>query len=384
MHLNEGQLRAYLDDESAERATVERHLTTCADCRARADEMTTRAEFIGARFAALASAAPLPSPQVALARFKTRHLRKEIPLMRKIFAPRYRVAWTMIALVALIAVSMTIPPVRAWAEGMLAQFRVSKITVVSIDPTRLNELFGGSVLDKQISQLLSDSITVTKKPGEPRVAATAAEASKLAGFTVRLPSSRTDAPQLTVQDSAAFQFVVKRDRAQALLNDAGASNLKLPASIDGALIKVSIPAAITAAYGTCPKLDADTKETPGRLMINCIVVTQIPSPVVDTPPDLNVAQLAELGLQLTGMTKEQAHAYAQTVDWTSTLVVPVPRNAAQYKKMTVDGVEGYLIRRPVDDAPQYVIVWVKNGIVYAVAGRESDTTNALNMANSLK
>lgn len=384
MHLNEGQLRAYLDDESAERATVERHLAMCADCRTRADEMTTRAEFISARFAALSFAANPISPQGALARFKTRHLRKEIPLMHKIFAPRYRVAWTMIALVALIAVSMSIPPVRAWAEGMLAQFRVSKITVVSIDPTRLNELVGGSALDKQISQLLSDSVTVTKKPGEPRVAANAAEASKLAGFTVRLPSSRTDAPQLTVQDSAAFQFVVKRDRAQALLNDAGASNLKLPASIDGALIKVSIPAAITAAYGTCPKLDADTKETPGRLMINCIIVTQIPSPVVDTPPDLNVAQLAELGLQFTGMTKEQARAYAQTVDWTSTLVVPVPRNAAQYKKITVDGVEGYLIRRPVDDAPQYVIVWVKNGIVYAVGGRESDTTNAMNMANSLK
>ncbi|MDE3091812.1 MAG: hypothetical protein KGJ80_20760, partial [Chloroflexota bacterium] len=110
----------------------------------------------------------------------------------------------------------------------------------------------------------------------------------------------------------------------------------------------------------------------------------IPSPSVDAPPILDVQQLAELGLQFTGMTKEQAHAYAQTVDWTSTLVVPIPRNAAQYKPVSVDSVSGYLIQRPLDDAPQYVIIWVKSGIIYAIGGIGSDTSAALNMANSLR
>ena len=105
---------------------------------------------------------------------------------------------------------------------------------------------------------------------------------------------------------------------------------------------------------------------------------------MDAPPSLDVQQLAELGLQFTGMTKEQAHAYAQTVDWTSTLVVPIPRNAAQYKPVNVDGASGYLIQRPLDDAPQYVIIWVKNGIIYAIAGVGNDTSSALAMANSLK
>ncbi|MCL4395755.1 MAG: hypothetical protein M1482_13300, partial [Chloroflexi bacterium] len=62
------------------------------------------------------------SPQAALARFKNRRLGKETPLMKKIFSPRYRPAWVALALVALLAVSMTLPPVRAWAEGVLAQF----------------------------------------------------------------------------------------------------------------------------------------------------------------------------------------------------------------------------------------------------------------------
>ncbi len=305
--------------------------------------------------------------------------------MQKVFSPKYRLAWALVGLVALAAVSLTFPPVRAAAEGLLAQFRVSKVSVVSIDPTRLNELSGNTQLSKQISQLLSDSITVTKKPGDPRPAANVAEASKLAGFAVRLPTNRSDAPQLSVQDGAAFQLVVNRVRAQAMLNDAGASNLKLPASIDGALIKVNIPAAIAAGYGQCPKLMKDALESndsAARTMRDCIVLTEMPSPIVDAPPDLPLAQLAELGLQFTGMTKEQARAYAQTVDWASTLVIPLPRNATQYKQVSVDGVNGYLIEHAVDHS-QYALVWVKNGIIYAIGGF-GDATNALAMANSLK
>jgi hypothetical protein len=273
---------------------------------------------------------------------------------------------------------------------VLAQFRVSKISVVTVNTNILSQLGNGTDLSKQISQMLSDSVTVLKKPQASRTAANAADATKLAGFQVRFPTSRSDAPRLTVQDSGAFQFVVNRARAQSLLDQAGASGLKLPASIDGAVIKVSIPAGVIAGYGDCPTLDesADTtnsKGSPGRTMINCIVLTQIPSPSVDAPPDLDIQQLAELGLQFGGMTKDQAHAYASTVDWTSTLVVPIPRNAAQYKPVNVDGgASGYLIQRPMDDAPQYAIVWVKSGIIYAVGGVGNDTTAALSIANSLK
>ena len=105
--------------------------------------------------------------------------------MQKLFNPRYRPAWALIGLVALLAVSMTFPPVRAWAEGLLAQFRVAKISVVSVDATRLQTLGYGTDLSKQITQLLSDSVTVTKKPDAPKSVANVAEASQLAGFAVR-------------------------------------------------------------------------------------------------------------------------------------------------------------------------------------------------------
>jgi hypothetical protein len=265
-----------------------------------------------------------------------------------------------------------------------------------VDNTRLNEIIGRSPLGNQISQLLSDAMTVTAKPGNPRAATNAAQASQMAGFPVRLPASRTDAPQLTVEGRAAFQLVVNRARAQQLLDESGYGRFQLPASVDGAVIKVDIPSSVSAGYGDCPKPEdlegilqdpsgaSSSKGSPGRRMTNCVMMVQVPSPTVDAPSDLDVKALAQMGLEFSGMSPEQARSFSQTVDWTSTLVIPIPRNGSSYKQVPVDGVTGYLVQRPADDVPQYALVWVKNGIVYAIAGLGSNTEGALEMGNSLK
>lgn len=389
MHLNEEQLIAFRDRAlaDAERIAAENHLAKCDTCRGRMDTLNVRSEYVAARLAALEPSASRVTAPAALLRFQDRYARKEIPLMNKIFSPRYRPAWALVAVIALLTVSMSFAPVRAWAEGMLAQFRVERVQVLSVDPTLLNMLGANQTLTQQISQLLSDSMQVTKKPNKAQTVDSAAKATLLAGFTVRLPTSRSDIAQIIVQDSAAFQFTVNRARAQTLMDEMGYSRLQLPASLDGALIKAKIPAGVSAAYGQCPKLGEEPsapRGSPARTMLNCTILAQIPSPTVDTPPNLNVQELAVIGLQVAGMKLDEARAFAQTVDWTSTLVVPVPRNSASSKQVQVDGVSGYLIQRPLDDAPQYALIWVKNGIVYAIGGLGNDTATAMQMGNSLK
>jgi hypothetical protein len=88
-----------------------------------------------------------------------------------------------------------------------------------------------------------------------------------------------------------------------------------------------------------------------------------------------MAELAELGLQLGGMSAQDAHAFSQTVDWTSTLVIGIPRGIS-YQTVEVDGVQGTLMemaRR--DKEPRNSLFWVKNGIVYCltVSGTSADT-----------
>ena len=306
-------------------------------------------------------------------------------MFSSIFNSKFRPVWIGLAVIVLLAGAFSIPSVRASAVQFLGIFRVQQVSVLPIDASSLSKLTGNQALGQQLGQMVSSAVTVDKQPGKVQTVADAAQASALAGFNVRLPSNAPGQPQIAVQDGGSFHMVIDRARAKAFLNEAGYADLVLPASVDGARIAVEIPTGITAGYGTCPTAGSDQNclGTPGRRYADCVMLLEMPSPSVDAPPDLDVARLVELGLQFTGMSAEQAKAYSASIDWTSTLVIPIPNNAATYQQVSVDGVTGTLIQRPADDAPQYVLVWVKDGIIYAISALGSDSTTAINMANSM-
>ena len=111
---------------------------------------------------------------------------------------------------------------------------------------------------------------------------------------------------------------------------------------------------------------------------------QVPSPTVSVPPDLNLQQMAAVGLQLTGMSPSQAETLVRSIDWTSTLVIPVPERIANSQTVSVDGQTGVLIlqqRNP--SASGYNLVWTRKGIVYSISGW-GDSAQALQMADSLQ
>jgi hypothetical protein len=240
-----------------------------------------------------------------------------------------------------------------------------------------------------VSDLIASSVTTRQKPGTPVTASDAAQASQLAGFNVRVPQGMTPS-RLSVENATAFTLKVDVAKAQALLNESGRSDLVLPASINGADVSVTIPASVSIAFGSCPDPAApDTGVgfngggSAGRRYPDCVILAEIPTPSVSAPSDLNIAQLAQIGLEFTGMTSDQAAAFTQTIDWTSTLVIPLPKNAATYDQVAVDGVTGTLIQRPADDAPQYALLWVKNGIIYAISSLGTNSQQAIQMANTL-
>jgi hypothetical protein len=81
------------------------------------------------------------------------------------------------------------------------------------------------------------------------------------------------------------------------------------------------------------------------------------------------------------MSPEEAASFAENVDWTTTLVVPVPRYGTNYQEVAVDGVTGALIQQAGDN--EYLLFWVKDGMVYALSG-PGDSQAALEIGNSLK
>jgi hypothetical protein len=392
-HLNDGQLRAALDGEL--NTNELKHLAYCTACKSRQKEIESQIRFASDQLSFLAPAtndSRLSSTQ-AWSRFKNQKLtQKETSMFRKLFsAPMVRYGVPALLAFALV---FAFPATRALASELLNLFRVQQVTVVPVDFTGMQQLDDES--GHNISQLISDSVTMQKEPSDPVNVASADEASQLAGFNVRAPQDMTPS-RISVMSGASFSFTIDRDKMQALLDEAGRDDLVLPEEVDGADVSVNIPSSVSIAFGTCPEPSNESEaererqremETSGsraELYADCIILAQIPSPEVSAPASLDIAKLAQIGLEFTGMTAEEAAEFTSTVDWTSTLVVPIPQNAASYQQVTVDGVTGTLIERPDDgdDAPQFALFWVKDGIIYTIGGLGSNAQQALDIANSL-
>ncbi len=376
MHISEANLRAHADGELPADASlaVERHLNECARCRARVDEMRRMAGEVKAAFCALPDG---PQPDIAAAFARTQARAAELPGARgrRRWIPLgLSPAWGAVAAMALVAVLLSSSTARAAAERFLAFLRVKNVVVVPVEQP-VNESNG-----QLISEFLASSVTVTKRE-DSRPLASREQAAEAAGFAVRLPLALSDAPKLTLEGEHEFNFTVDLHRAQTLMGVLGRPDLTLPANLDGARIAVDIPRGVLAQYGNCQMRHGPHEPVGG----DCITVVQVPSPAVVTIPQLDLARIAEIALQFTGMSPEDARAFAQAVDWSSTLAIPLPTQMATHETVTVDGAQGVLMTaKPRSGRPTpYALVWVKNGIIYNVGGW-GNPSMALPVAQSLQ
>jgi hypothetical protein len=278
--------------------------------------------------------------------------------------------------------------------------RVQKIQVVTIDPTTL---MSNSEPDgrpyKLVNQFIADNVVVTMDPGKPNIAPSATQASQLAGYPVLAIGSLGAPSSVEVNGETAFQMTINRDRIETLLDEVGRSDIRIPESANGALIAVHIPKTVISTYGDCPvrhRYASSNPQSRGEALAerkmermakindtNCTYLIQAPSPTVSVPPDLNMADIAEAALELAGMSPAEAHSFCQTVDWSSTLVVPIPRNSSSYETVPVDGVEGTLITETLSQGNRYSLLWIKNGVIHSLSGHGS-SSEALTLAASLR
>jgi hypothetical protein len=169
----------------------------------------------------------------------------------------------------------------------------------------------------------------------------------------------------------------------------GRGDIQLPEQLDQAVIEVDVPPAVTTTYGDCQTRASGLPEEAKQVRQNfsgegCIGFIQLASPTVNAPDDLDVNQLGEAFLRLSGMSEAEAKQFSQKINWSNTLVIPVPTTHTRVEDVQVDGVTGTLVREdPDSDHPEYVLIWAKNGLVYAISGA-GDSSQAVQMANSLK
>ncbi len=369
MHPNDDLLRALVDQELPEGQArlVDEHLARCPNCRMRLEQARARANRV---HAALHNLSPLageraPSPRSAYARL----FRKDNTIARKKenVQPMFtkRPFWVALTIIAVLAVALSITPVRAWASDVLSMFRVQRVTVIEFDPEAAQ--FNHQVLEakRERMEALMQEVEITGG-GDVEEVASAEEAAAQAGYTPRLPAPWADA-QLAVKPAMNGSFTIERDELQALFDGLG-TDVDLPADVDGKTVRVDASAAVFAMQG-CP-----TAEVEGQLPADCVMLVQMPSPVVDVPAGIDPQEMGAALLQFLGYGAEDAARLSERIDWATTLVLPIPQTGdLQYRDVNVDGVTGTLVESADEGT---MLLWVKDGVIYGLRGVDADVVLA--------
>ncbi len=102
---------------------------------------------------------------------------------------------------------------------------------------------------------------------------------------------------------------------------------------------------------------------------------QTVSPLVEYPEDMaDSTVLAEAFLQVMGLNEAEAQRLARDIDWTSTLLLPLPENTVTSQEIMINGVSGMALQDI--DSISSAIIWEKDGIIYLLQGKRSPTINS--------
>jgi hypothetical protein len=376
-HLTEGELRAYLDDElhTGTQEWIQAHLSNCVKCRDKIEEVKTRGTYVRTRMQSLETVLMPVYVETAHRRWEKQVKPAGVRKRVSFFNTRSRLVWTAVTLVLVMTLLLSLAPLRALANDFLALFRVQKLEFVEFNPLNLpNSEASLRTAAMEVDKLLDEEVELILH-GDPQVV-TQVAAREMTDFAVRFPDISGLVTRITLQPR--FDMVLQLDLAEirTLFAAIGYSGVNFPQTLDGAVIQAVFDNAVVTAMGQCAE-DPSGPSASG----DCTIFIQTPSPGITAPPELDLHQLGQLYLQMLGMKSSQADRFSRNIDWTTTLVVPIPSTEATFEDVVVDGVPGTIVtgRR----YNEVVLMWVKNDIVYAVVGvGEADTL--LDIANSLE
>ena len=125
-----------------------------------------------------------------------------------------------------------------------------------------------------------------------------------------------------------MQFTANSEKLQSILDLLSIKDVTVPQALNGAKITVNKPASVMLHYTT----------SGGEFNL-----IESPSPEINLPAGVDLAQLGEIGLRVVGMNQQDAHDFAAKTDWSSTFLIPVPANAATVRQVSVNGSQGLML-----------------------------------------
>jgi hypothetical protein len=278
--------------------------------------------------------------------------------------PAWRLRLLLAASVAAAGtLALTLPPVRAAARDFLDLFRVQRFAAVPVDPERIAHLQQRGL---DLKALVGPQVEMLEPGVEPEPVADAATAAAQAGIELRMPArapDRTTPGEIHVGHPGAFRVRLDVAKLRSLADLLGVDSADVPDAWDGASVEVHGFPVVGMSFH---REDGD------------FVFLQSRSPEVSLPPGVELARLGELGLRLAGMSAAEARLFARTIDWRTTLLVPVPAQGSHFREVEVRGRKGLMVssRQTARNADggarpgrwESVLLWTDGDRVYAAAG----------------
>jgi anti-sigma factor RsiW len=370
MRIDEGKLRAYLDRALSlqEMEQVKTQLAGSPEARVILARLSQERDDFAQLLAPLA---PPPgnrsaAPQ-ALRRVQTQitgqsnpskniDLRERISTMfNKSFIKRYQPAIAIFTVVAITAILFSFAPVRTMAASLLKIFRVQTVQIVPVDEDHMEAMKNNPEIKGLIEELEPEIKVLTDS--EPQKVDSLAEAAELVNFDIAeitaLPEGLGDPSSIMVHKQRVVQMNLDKDLLEAIF-EAAEIEISLPDSLDEEPIVVTQPDTVIQ------KWQQDGK--------NVLEFVQMASPAIEYPDDLDLNALGVAGLQLLGMSKDEAEALAKTIDWANTLILPVPKNGqVSVTEISINGAKGFLFAEK-DSDDEAAVMWQNNGMSYFVNG----------------
>ncbi len=373
MTIDDGKLRAYLDGELAppEVEAVEMWLSNSVEARSRLDRLQERERTVANYLSVLSAGETSRSrASLALQRFEDTVAGETVAsqldgifermrtMLTNSFLGRHRAAVAVGASVVVLAALFSLAPVRALAGDFLKIFRMESVKTVLVDADHLSEMEKDPQFEGMIERLEVQAKVLSQS--EPEEAESLAEAGSKVGFQVKeiaeLPQGLQEPDSITFFQKRVVSLNLDRELLEAMF-EAADIQVNLPASLDNNPIVVTEPASVVQDWGD-----------DGDLVLKFV---QMVTPQIEYPQDVDLQALGAAGLQLLGVSEEDATEFAQSVDWNTTLVMPIPDNGqVTVKETKLNGRPAYVFTsvNKRSDTEQSAVMWQQDGFSYFLKG----------------
>ena len=277
-------------------------------------------------------------------------------------APRRRfplAALVAAALGVVVVVSFVFSPsVRASAQAFLDLFRVRQFTAVSFDPSRLERFKQQGQDNPMLAFARTDNL---QDPGPARPFPTVGAAVGAAGFFAATPSyvpAGYAADTVWVTGHGAARITIDVKKLRDVLNTLDIRDVTVPDAYDGKSATVTMTPVVMQRFRSGDKR---------------VMVTEAASPEVEVPAGVDLERLGAIGLRILGVSSGDADRLARSIDWRSTMLVPVPADAGSFREVTVHGAKGLMVTMMGESKEGRrrqgaVVLWTEGDRVHAVQG----------------